>query len=49
MMFETMSLSASGSVDTGSLGRRLRFCLPLIIVPGNVAKVWMSDLYLLSQ
>lgn len=39
VMFETMSLSGSGSVDMGSLGRQLRFCLPLIIVPGDVAKV----------
>lgn len=38
-MFETKSLSGSGSVDMGSLGRQLRFCLPLIIVPGDVAKV----------
>ena len=38
-MFKTMSLSGSGSVDMGPLGSQLRSCLPLIIVPGDVAKV----------
>lgn len=49
VMFKTMSLSGSGSVDMWSLGRQLRSCLPLIIVPSGVAKAWMSDLYFLSQ
>lgn len=38
-MFKTMSLSGSGAFDTESLGKQLRSCLPLIIVPGDAAKI----------
>lgn len=48
-MFKTMSLSGSGAFDMGSLGKKLRSCLPLIIVPDDAARIRMSDLCPLSR